>query len=184
MQVIKKKEVFVKKNISKDAKQMLSMRKSGISYKKIGDVFGVSGEWVRLALLPPVAMIELTLKCPKCGHVEKGFSKRKCSCIKLGTKYVRPDDVFVNKPSWLREGRDHTRELVRHRDNYTCQTCKKVWVPGMRRFDVHHLHGVCGQKSLSYDHKRDIKNLLTLCHKCHFNHPQHTIKGRKLSTPS
>ena len=64
------------------------------------------------------------------------------------------------------EGRDRTREMVRIRDNYTCQICKKSWEIGKRRFDVHHLD--CDpSKTSSYDKISDLPLLITLCHKCH-----------------
>ena len=63
-------------------------------------------------------------------------------------------------------GRDYTRELVRTRDNWTCQDCGKEWVKGQRRFDVHHLNG-CGMKSQEYDRLETIHELITYCHKCH-----------------
>ena len=66
------------------------------------------------------------------------------------------------------EGSDFTREAVRRRDNHTCQACKKVWTSG-RRFDVHHLNGLCGKKSKSYDKLETAHLLITLCHKCHLN---------------
>lgn len=75
-------------------------------------------------------------------------------------------------------GRDYTRELVRLRDNRTCQDCGKIWVEGTRRLDIHHLSGLCGKKSKGYDSVKDSSNLISLCHKCHFNHPQHTLKSR------
>lgn len=71
-------------------------------------------------------------------------------------------------------GRDRNRELVRLRDNHTCQNCRKKWVSG-RRFDVHHVNGMCGKKSLGYDSIKDCVNLITLCHRCHYNHYQHTL---------
>jgi hypothetical protein len=73
-------------------------------------------------------------------------------------------------------GRDYAREVVRVRDSYTCQACGKLWREGMRRFDVHHLNGLCGKRSTSYDKIIDIDGLITLCHRCHFNHPQHSLK--------
>lgn len=76
------------------------------------------------------------------------------------------------------KGRERTRELVRIRDKHTCQSCKKKWNGG-RRFDIHHLGGLCGKKSKSYDSVDDIHVLLTLCHKCHFNHPEHTLNSKK-----
>ena len=70
-------------------------------------------------------------------------------------------------------GRDLIREKVRRRDKHTCQDCKKVWGRGMRRFDIHHLNGLCGKKSRKYDRVSEMDNLITLCHKCHFNRPEH-----------
>lgn len=71
-------------------------------------------------------------------------------------------------------GRDYVRELVRQRDNRTCQTCSKKWHVGQRRFDVHHLNGLCGKKSRGIDRIVDMGALTTLCHKCHFHHHQHS----------
>jgi len=66
-------------------------------------------------------------------------------------------------------GRDRTRELVRIRDNHTCQKCNTVWIQGTRRFDIHHLNNACGKRSISYDRIGEIPGLITLCHKCHMN---------------
>ena len=79
------------------------------------------------------------------------------------------------------EGRDYTRELVRIRDKHTCKDCGKKWVVGKRRFDIHHLKGLCGKKSKGYDNVNKIKYLITLCHKCHFNRPEHKVKTRKFA---
>jgi hypothetical protein len=78
-------------------------------------------------------------------------------------------------------GRDRTREKVRERDNRICQDCGKKWESGKRRFDVHHLNGLCGKKSLSYDKMSEMEGLITLCHKCHYNRPEHR-SNKKLST--
>ena len=72
----------------------------------------------------------------------------------------------------LFSGRDVVRELVRKRDNYTCQICGKKWKTKMRRFDIHHLNGICGKKSQGYDKLENAKNLITYCHKCHMNLPE------------
>lgn len=64
-------------------------------------------------------------------------------------------------------GRDFTRQKVRIRDKLTCQRCGKKWLPTMRRFDVHHLKGLCGKKSKAYDKSKDMKILITYCHRCH-----------------
>jgi hypothetical protein len=63
-------------------------------------------------------------------------------------------------------GRDRTRELARERDNWTCQNCGRLWYPGMRRFDIHHIYE-CGIKSLAYDKVAALPTLITYCHRCH-----------------
>jgi hypothetical protein len=76
-------------------------------------------------------------------------------------------------------GMDYTREKVRFRDKHTCQICGKQWNKGIRRFDVHHLD--CDKtKTRHYDKVSEMDNMITLCHKCHLNLPQHKqsrIKG-------
>jgi hypothetical protein len=82
-------------------------------------------------------------------------------------------EIILNKKRNVSSGggRDWTREKVRRRDGYTCQICFKVWKPGERRFDVHHLdenHENKGMEKyiLKYDRENTDK-LITLCHKCH-----------------
>lgn len=104
-------------------------------------------------------------------------------------KFVAPESIVANpifegQPKYIKYGRDRIRFMVRNRDSLTCQSCGKKWKEGQRHFDVHHLDGFCGKRSRGYDSVKDISNLITLCHKCHYNHPEHTLKRRqKLSTP-
>ena len=82
-------------------------------------------------------------------------------------------------------GRDHTRMIVRFRDRFTCQVCGKRRTPlqakntKKRLFDVHHLNGLCGKKSKGYDRASDTKGLITVCHKCHYNLPEHKCKTKQ-----
>lgn len=76
-------------------------------------------------------------------------------------------------------GIDRTREMVRMRDNQTCQECKKVWIEGNRKYDVHHLNGLCGKRSRKYDKVSEMDGLITLCHKCHYNRFDHSMKSYK-----
>jgi len=73
-------------------------------------------------------------------------------------------------------GRDLVREKIRIRDNHTCQICNKKWESGQRRFDVHHKD--CDkEKTRQYDnYEKEKNNMITLCHKCHLNLPQHRKK--------
>ena len=64
--------------------------------------------------------------------------------------------------------RDRYRELVRIRDNHTCQKCGLEWQVGERRLDVHHLDED-STKTRQIDGDEDMDNMITLCHKCHLN---------------
>lgn len=69
----------------------------------------------------------------------------------------------------LSGSRDFARERARRRDNYTCQNCRKIWIEGTRRFDVHHLDDdMEGSRSPKWD-RENLDRLITLCHKCHLN---------------
>lgn len=80
-------------------------------------------------------------------------------------------------------GRDYNRHLVRIRDNNICQKCKRVWRFGERKFDIHHLEGLCGMKSRGYDSSKDLSKLITLCHKCHLNLPEIIYKMKNKLSP-
>lgn len=91
-------------------------------------------------------------------------------------------------------GRDYVREQVRRRDKHTCQDCgivrktkdifnynsKLPTLKGRKKaLDIHHLNGLCGKKSKQYDSKKNMIYLITLCHKCHYNRPEHKCKSKK-----
>ena|SRR3990167_6443897 len=85
-------------------------------------------------------------------------------------KFLRIGDF---KSDSSRGGREFINEIVRARDNHTCQICKKKWKETMRRFDVHHTDEEADGKSrfkgiLKYN-RDNLDKLVTLCHKCHLN---------------
>ena len=77
-------------------------------------------------------------------------------------------------------GRNYIRELVRIRDNHTCQKCNKKWVTGERRFDVHHIdpnmEGKSKIKNIVKLDKENFDKMITYCHKCHFS--EHSVRER------
>ena len=143
--------------------------KNGYTYKWIAGLYGISPS------------------CVSYSHTEKPKKPK----IKSSREIIRtPIDRALTLGKFYADfskmgGKDRTRELVRIRDNHTCQMCGKKWRKNksfpMRRFDVHHLNGVCGKKSMAYDKVSEMDGLITLCHKCHFNHPEHSRKLKKLA---
>jgi 5-methylcytosine-specific restriction endonuclease McrA len=99
----------------------------------------------------------------------------------------RNTEINITTLTGFKSGsRDRIRVIVRIRDNHTCQSCKKVWEPGSRRFDVHHndekFDGKSPFLSVKESDRDNIENMVTLCHKCHLNLPMTTAKmsgGRK-----
>lgn len=84
-------------------------------------------------------------------------------------------------------GRDRAREIIRIRAGRQCDKCKRYWKPGTRRLDVHHLSGLCGKKSRSYDSSKDRSKYRVLHHACHMSIHRHStgpvkLKGVALST--
>ena len=95
---------------------------------------------------------------------------------------------FKNSKGKALTGRDLNRMKVRVRDNFTCKDCgiqrtqeevinhnkKLKGLKGkIKLFDIHHEDGLCGKKSKGYDKPSDFNKLVTLCHFCHYNRPEH-----------
>lgn len=181
MKHTKTTEVEYRRNKSKDLEEYQRLRKSGLSLRAIGDIFNVSRQWVSLVLLPPKKQLIYTYVCEECGRTKDKKEKGTLQCPLCSNRVRRNHSfpvaqIFAGKPKWKSTGRERVREIVRYRDNYSCQDCGKVWIKGTRSFDVHHLNGMCGKKSTGYDRMSEIDGLITLCHKCHFNRPDHTLK--------
>lgn len=93
---------------------------------------------------------------------------------------------FINLPEGIDtkglgnwDGRDMLREIVRRRDNWTCQICSKVWEKGMHRFDVHHINCLNSQtEAREYKNNKDFQQMITLCHKCHLNLKEHKMRKK------
>lgn len=98
-----------------------------------------------------------------------------------------------------KDGREFVRMRVRIRDNFTCQDCGLTRTPEsieknnktkdtlkgkIKHLDVHHLNGMCGKKSLDYDKLNEMDGLVTLCHKCHFNRPEHASHIYNKNSPA
>ena len=117
-------------------------------------------------------------KCIICDTQLTAYSAKYCKkCANLRERNGR----WLNGKSKEIYSFDFTRELkelIRKRDNYTCQECHKKWQENIIAFDVHHIN---------YDKQNcSPENLITLCRKCHSitncnrkywkNHFTHKIK--------
>ena len=140
----------------------LKLRSEGKSFAYIGAKYGITWQAVQF-------------------RIKKGVP------IKSSGNKINGNSLLLKKITGkdLR-GRERTRMLVRIRDNFTCQDCGLVRTPKMaeelnkRLFDIHHFNE-CGKKSRSYDKVDDLGGMITLCHKCHFNRPEHTTKYKVLT---
>lgn len=125
-------------------------------------------------------------RCEKHKHMmirpqyqKKEPAERTCFC---GAKFMAVRkrvycDEHYNRIRVL-GGRDRNREIVRIMHGDKCDDCKTPWVPGHRRYDIHHKVN-CGQRSKSYDQPTDPE-LMVLCHKCHMaNHGLKRLKEHK-----
>jgi len=145
-----------------------SLRDSGMTLKEVAKIFKVSYQAIGARL-------------------KKGRPLKKSFELKT---------MFWGKLKRFNSGRDRTRMLVRIRDNFTCQDCgerrtirqvtalnkNKRKLKGRKKlFDIHHIHGWCGKKSRGYDSINDLSKLITLCHKCHYNRPEHKVKSVEFS---
>lgn len=107
-------------------------------------------------------MVKLVKDGKSYQEVADQFSVSRQRVHQIVTGYVSPS----SRPM-LSGGLDYVREEVRTRDNFTCQMCLKQWIPGERRYDVHHLdERMESIKDIQYDRDNQDK-LVTLCHRCH-----------------
>ena len=185
MKIISKKQVplgTLSEKIKRNA-EIIALRKKGVSFCKLATTFGVSHQRIQqIVRIPERKRFFFRLQCEACGWETEGYRKRQfCMPCYLKDKDVRKTkkdmlaDIFKDVPEWKKQGRERVRFLTRHRDKFTCQDCGKKWNVGERQFDVHHLGGMCGKNSRGYDSIEDMNTLITLCHKCHFNHAGHTL---------
>lgn len=184
---LKRTEVLVRQSKFDERKEViLELKSKGWTNIAVGKHLGISRERVRQLLLPTKKLKINVFVCPKCSNEQKSFRKTAPLCLeclsekrqKRNKKLQVLNDIFKGLPEWKQQGRERTREIVRYRDNHTCQSCGHKWGKGERSLDVHHLGGLCGKKSLGYDSVKDLDTLITLCHKCHFNHPEHTLHNK------
>ena len=103
-------------------------------------------------------------------------------------------NYLVNSKGNPISGRDRNRMKVRISQDFTCKDCGKRRSPEevskhnkkisglkgkIKLFDIHHSEGLCGKKSKGYDRIEDMSKLIVLCHKCHYNRPEHRCKSEE-----
>lgn len=150
------------KELKERRKKMQKLRNSRYKLREIGEIFGITRQRVSQILSPNYSF---------------KIKEKSATTIYL-------ESVNMNK------GRDISRELVRLRDKHTCQDCGlikkttdvvktnkllKTLKGKIKSLDVHHINGKCGKNSTGYDSTKDLTEMITLCHKCHFNRPEHRV---------
>jgi len=154
-----------------------SLRDKRYSYKSIGSILGISRQRVHQLLTgykSPFSFKKLDEsylrkeeRMKTRAEKNRIIGLRKKAILEKVSENLNHNKEICRDVSRGLEGREYTREMVRARDDYTCQSCGKVWEKGSRRFDVHHKD--CDKdKTRQYDnYEKEKENLITLCHKCH-----------------
>jgi len=154
---------------------MIELRNQGITYQKIADKYGLSRQRIHQIITGYKSPTNIESKL-------RADAKSKMVLIKLNNLLreklklnIDLSDVknLVQITGMESGSRDRNRELIRIRDNHTCQMCDKKWVEGTRRFDVHHLDEDKEKTRKADDLSKEAENMITLCHKCHLNLPGH-----------
>lgn len=139
-------------------KRIKAMRRRGYTLKQIAAKYGISHQRAgQIILYVPVTPTYIETICEACGVKFNFKGRRKIYCS------------ICRRRIQVMQGKDRARELTRIRDKNTCQECKRKWKLPQRRFDVHHLNGLCGKKSRDFDSIYEIGGLITYCHKCHMS---------------
>lgn len=137
-------------------KEMVEKR---MSYAEIGRLLGITRQRVH--------QIYRGYKPPRVKRVKK--IKEREIRVPTVSIVIRPGYIYDSLGITL-EGKDRLKEMVRRRDNHTCQICLKKWKEGQRRFDVHHLdEELEGKAGYIYKNCKNLDRQVTLCHKCHLN---------------
>lgn len=148
------------------------LRSQGLSLAAIAKRYKVSGERIRQILSPiPTRRVNIIITNRRTCYVCRtalNANKNELKICKACTALYK-----------ITSGRDRNRGLVRGRDANTCQSCGIQWKGKGRRFDVHHLDGKCGKFSRSYDSVSILHQLVTVCHRCHYNLHDHAQNGKQ-----
>lgn len=178
----------MKSHIKRDL-EIVRLRRAGLGYGFIADSYGITRQRAQQIYVATSSGVKIYVKQPTIQTRPRRIAVRVAHTRVM--KKLSEDEYrqLVKRASPFRStlsGRDFARELIRVRDNHTCQMCGKQWKNGSRRLDIHHLNGLCGKMSVRYESPKDTMHYqITLCHKCHYNHPQHSLWGgtKNLSTP-
>lgn len=146
---------------------IIMCREKRMSYREIGVLLGITRQRVEQIFNNRYTYT------PKEKH-ERKLNIKSVDKLKTWTKRKRVSLGLPDKKINIKHGgRDYIREIVRIRDNHTCQICGKKWNLGDRRFDVHHtdekLEGRSNEKGIIMSDKKNLDKMITLCHKCHLN---------------
>jgi hypothetical protein len=171
-----------------------SLQTNDSSLKDIGDIVGLSkaNVWCYLNYkLKPLKIKKekiIVVKNKKINPMPLYFKKNECaSCKSIFSWTSRKIPYCFECLPQNAGGRDRKRFLVRARDNFTCQECGLVRRPtecknGKKNLDVHHLNGLCGKLSVACKNEVDISQMITVCHKCHYNRFDHSHKNLLTNT--
>ena len=148
-----------------DRKQIIkNLIKREFSYQKIGKFLGISKQRVHQILNNNRRQRRFKL-LPNLNRFQNSY------LYKVLKEKYSPTEIWhlwKKNPQLKRlNGTDFLSEIVRIRDDKTCQICGKIWEKG-RKFDIHHIKKE-DENNHTYANYKKFDEMITLCHKCHLN---------------
>ncbi len=170
-------------------RKILNLYSRRYTLEYIGNKFNITKQRVHQIIKTGGKVAEL--KPLKIYHCRTCPTPVKTRYSKYCKKHKREkSDLLIYLQSIGREGREFTREKVRIRDNWTCKDCREyrptknifkynqkiIGLKGKKKaLDIHHIDGNCGKNSTGYDSSKDLTTMIAICHRCHYNRPEHRV---------
>lgn len=154
---------------------IVSLREAGKTYRQIGDMVGVTRQRIHQILSKKDNFFKINPLFSMGGEEISSVLLSKASANNESNPIasILSGSNISSATGMMSGSRERFRELIRLRDRCTCQWCGKVWVPGTRRFDVHH---ILGGSEDSRSVGGNQLEMVTLCHRCHLNIDSWKIK--------
>lgn len=144
-----------------------------ISVKRLAELLEVKKQRIH-----QIANFDVPEKYLMLNYKKRGYKDLDEYEVEIKEKYEITHSYKDKKALKLFKGIDLPRQIIRWRDDFKCQDCKRNWFSGNKRFPVHHID--CDKDKTNKIDNLDVEynNLITLCYRCHLI--RHSNGGKKI----